>query len=122
MPFAEWPVALPQNMLLEHGHGPELNVVAFRPQVGVPTLYQVGETQSRSIRGRVRVSDSQMATFLTFFRDTILHGSRRFDWTSDSFDGATLRLKFDSDEPFTYEGMPSGWMLNLNLWVVREVA
>jgi hypothetical protein len=122
MPFAEWPSSLPQDMLLEHSHGPEVNVVAFRPQVGVPTLYQVGDVQSRYIRGRVRVSDAQMQTFLDFFRDDLRSGSRRFNWTSDSFDGATLRLQFDSDEAFTYAGMAAGWILSLNLWVVREVA
>jgi hypothetical protein len=122
MPFATWPSTLPQEMLLEHTHGSEANVVAFRPQVGVPTLYQVGETQSRYIRGRLRVSDAQLATFLEFYRDTVLHGSRRFDWESASFDGATLRLQFDPDEAFSYAGMASGWMLSLNLWVVREIA
>lgn len=122
MPFAEWPETLPQDMLLEHGHGPEVNVVAFRPQVGVPTLYQVGESQSRYIRGRLRISDAQLETFFTFYRETIRNGSRRFDWESASFDGATLRLQFDPDEPFTYSGMAGGWMLSVNLWVVREIA
>lgn len=122
MPFAEWPASLPQDMLLDHVQGGEANVVAFRPQVGPPTLYQVGNTRSRTLRGRVRVSDAQLATFLDFYRDDLRSGSRRFNWTSDSFDGATLRLQFDEAEGFTYSSMPAGWVLNLNLWVVREVA
>jgi len=122
MPFAEWPGSLPQEMLLEHTHGPETNVVAFRPQVGAPSLYQVGDVHVRYIRGRVRVSDAQMDTFLSFFRNDLRNGSRRFNWTSDSFDGFTLRLQFDDQEAFTSSGMASGWMLNLNLWVIREVA
>ncbi len=122
MPFPSWPVGLPQEMLLDHTGGAELNVVAFSPQVGVATLYQVGESQSRDVRGRLRVSDAQLATFLEFYRTTLRNGSRRFDWTSDSFDGATLRLQFDPSEPFSYSAAAIGWFLNVNLWCVREIA
>lgn len=122
MPFPEWPSSLPQAMLLEHSGGPEVNVVAFRPQVGVATLYQVGESQARPIRGRLRVSDGELAVFLEFYRETLRNGSRRFNWTSDSFDGATLRLQFDPEEGFSYSAAAIGWYLSVNLWVVREVA
>lgn len=122
MPFPTWPAGLPQEMLLEHDHGPEQNVVAFRPQVGEPTLYQVGESHVRPLRGRLRVSDAELATFLEFFRTDLRHGSRQFNWTSDSFDGYTLRLQFDPDSAYSHAGMTTGWMLSVNLWIVREVA
>lgn len=122
MPFPTWPAGLPQEMLLEHDHGPETNVVAFRPQVGEPTLYQVGESRVRPLRGRLRVSDAELATFLEFFRTDLRSGSRQFNWTSDSFDGYTLRLQFDPDSAYSHTGMTTGWMLSVNLWIIREVA
>lgn len=124
MPFAEWPESLPQAMLLEHMSGGELDVVTFRPQVGAPILYQVGNSRSYPVRGRLRLSDAQLDTFLEFFRDTLRNGSRRFDWTSASFDGGTMRLQFDVEggEPFSYNAMAAGWMLSVSLIVVRQVA
>lgn len=122
MPFAEWPASLPQAMLLGHSNGSEVDVVAFAPQVGAPVLFQVGDSRSSAVQGTLRVSDSQLADFLEFYRDDLRNGSRRFDWTSDSFDGATLRLQFDPSNPFSYQAQAIGWLLSVSLTVVRQVA
>jgi hypothetical protein len=122
MPYPEWPATLPQDMLLGHTGQAVPSSVAFRPQVHAPTLYQVGDSQAHAVRGRLRVSDAQLQTFLEFYRETLRYGSRRFNWTSASFDGATMRLQFDEAAPYSHEAAAIGWTLDVTLWVVRQVA
>ncbi len=119
---ALWPVSLPSDLLLGHTEGPPSNVAGFKPLIGAPALYQIGDSPARAVPGRLRISDAQRVTFLEFYQQTLRMGTRPFELTSSAFDGATWLCQFAAENPYQLAGAAAGWWLELSLVLVRQLA
>lgn len=96
-----WPSTLPQEGALGGSGAPQANVVSFQPDVG-PSI----DRRRASVTSRTRdvtlpmVTATQLATFKTFFHDTLFDGVLPFTWV-DPMTSAASRLKFvQSKEPY----------------------
>lgn len=117
-----WPASLPTSLVLGFTEGNPKNVAQFEPMVGAPLLYHVGDQRSRMVSGRWRISNAQRATFRTWYEQTLRMGARRFELTSDSFDGGTWLCQFAHPESYTLEGAAGGWWLTVSIMLVRQLA
>jgi hypothetical protein len=118
----EWPAELPTDLLIGHSETALANLAAFQPLVGAPALYQVGDSQVRTVPGRLRISDAQRLVWLDFYSDTLAMGTRRFSLQSSGFDGETWQCQLADQQPYQLEGAAAGWWLTLSLVLVRRLA
>ena len=91
MPNPTWPASLPQQQFegLEESQIPAF--VDFQVGAG-PDKRRLIATRGRKIqRTPIELNGTQLATFNTFFEDTLSWGSSVFDWTSGDFITDTTR-------------------------------
>lgn len=100
---AAWPSALPTPLRNGWGEQSQPNTVSFMPEVGPPIRRRRGTVRSRISTMTFRMSDAQLATFISFFE-------------TDLKDGA---LRFTMAHPVT--GASATWIVEDGTWVYDTV-
>lgn len=115
MPNAVWPVTLPQTLLLD---GFQLAM----PEDYAATPMDVGPGKRRlrdvaytyPVQGSMHLTRDQVATFRTFYLDTIARGALPFDWT-DPLTGTAETYLFKKGSPPTITPVGGYFLLAMNL-------
>lgn len=93
----EWPITLPQSLLINgYSRTPPKLVSRTNMEVGPPKLRRRYTAGMQSISGAINVTSEQLATFNTFYNDTLLGGALRFSWYNPE-------TRLDSEFIFTNE-------------------
>lgn len=116
-----WPGTLPQEGEGGVSGSPQSNVVSFQPDVG-PSI----DRRRASITSRTRdvklpmMTATQLATFKTFFHDTLFDGVLPFTWV-DPITSAAARMKFvQSKEPYRETRiMPTLYSVEFQVMILR---
>ena len=110
-----WPGSLPQCRLRGVQRTPLSNTIAFGTEVGP------GKTRRRSTARVKRVTMSvkletvaQVATFESFFEDTLKDGALTFAM-NDPTDRSTQTWRFDQQAPYTLSEQGTAYILAMNL-------
>lgn len=108
---AVWP--LPSRKLhIGFQRVPLPNVVRSQFDVGPAKTRRRATARGFDIKGTITITDAELATFETWFEDTILDGSLEFDWT-DPQTGDPITLAFV--EPYSHVSIgPNGTTLQLH--------
>ena len=88
-----WPAGLPQFM------GPDTSIQDDESRLiqsmdaGPASIRNRFTAITQTIKTRIILTGDELATFLTFFRDTINHGTDSFTWTHP-IDGTSKDMRF----------------------------
>ena len=123
MSVQTWPASLPQNWLLDHTEVAPRDVAAFEPMAGAPILNQISDAGSFLVNARVRIDDTQRATFISFYKDNLHRGAKPFQFTAPQewSAGENWRLQFAHDGAYVLTARPGGWFLDMRLVFIRRV-
>lgn len=114
-----WPSTLPQALLLAGASkGAGDGLLEYQPDTGPSITRRRSTAVMRPLVGSMMLTDTQIATFETFFYTTILNGALPFTFP-DPISGATLLVKFTKATPWSYT--PQGgnnYQLALTLMVL----
>lgn len=114
-----WPGTLPQALLLagaSKGLGDGL--LEYQPDTGPSITRRRTTAVMRPLVGSMMLTDTQVATFETFYLTTLMNGALPFTFP-DPISGATLLVKFTKATPPSYA--PQGannYLLSLSLMVL----
>ena len=75
-----WPVTLPQRLSADTSVVDDESRAITDMDSGPASVRNRFTAITQSVKGSMVLSGSQLATFLTFFRTTIRHGSLSFNW------------------------------------------
>lgn len=94
MAFDNWPVTLPQQILMDNnnyvfGDGRMMT----QPDVGPPIVYPRSMTTPDEIHGHMFMSTTQYTALVTFGKTTLLKWSLAFNF-ADPVTGATIQCMF----------------------------
>ena len=114
-----WPPALPVTPLVQ-GYGEALpnNTIRTGMDVGPAKVRRRAAAMPFTMSVAFNCNDAQVDTLWTFVRDTLLGGSRRFEWTHPRT-GQTIECRFTGDKDLL-KVEPSGtrWVVSFNLEVL----
>lgn len=99
--MAVWPPSLPQAPRLE-GFSESGDGVVLRSNMdaGPPKLRPVYSKEVVRVPVSMTMDDTQVATFVTFWRTTLVMGSLSFEW-EDFIEGGTVDVYFASRPTYT---------------------
>jgi hypothetical protein len=93
-----WPAGLPQCPVLNaFSEQRQRNVVAFSPDVGPPKMRKRSTAVAVLTSVAYRMTTSHLATFNTFYEDTLEDGTLPFDW-EHPITNVTYSWMFDARE------------------------
>lgn len=92
--MADWPSSLPQNLLSGASIKDDESRLITSMDAGPASYRNRFTAVTKTITGELVLTGAQLATFYTFFRTTLLHGSLAFNWTNPEDDSAvSVRIK-----------------------------
>jgi hypothetical protein len=114
-----WPSTLPQSLLLNGASkGVGDGLIEYQPDTGPSTTRRRSSAVMRPLSGAMILTDSQIATFETFFYTTILFGALPFTFP-DPISGAPLLVKFTKAALPSYVPLgANNYQLSLSLLVL----
>ena len=117
--MADWPSTLPQRMTVD-GYGSSM------PNLTVKTALEGGPAKIRRrttcgvrpIKGTIIFTHDELADFKTFFEDTILGGSLRFNWIDPEIvdEDISVEMRFTDIPSWTPFG--NDWKVSLGLEIL----
>jgi hypothetical protein len=110
--YPTWPTTLPQRFLMngfQHALGD--NRAVFRPQSGAPVVRRVSSYRQDPIQGQMRVTDSQLATFRSFYSTDCSDGTTPFTWV-DPETGAAQLMRFGTGGTPSWTPAGPRWMVS----------
>ena len=79
--MATWPASLPQSPLINgFTRTPQQGTAVYRPDIGPPIIRRRTTASGYEVTVDLLMDRTQLATFKTFFHDTILEGSDKVQW------------------------------------------
>ena len=103
--MSEWPATLPQNLLIDgFSKSPANLMIRSQMDAGPAKVRRRFTAGVKPIQGEIKLTEAQLDTFKTFFNDTLIGGTLRFDWI-DPDDGTTeVEMRFVEPPVWTREG------------------
>lgn len=94
-----WPSDLPQYALARtYSEQPEINVARFDPSVGMPVLRPRSRIDTDVMTFATRMSDVQIESFNSFYKDTLIDGIRPFLFTDPRTTATTIYAFTDAPD------------------------
>jgi len=103
MTIPTWPTTLPNLEIGGFSIAGASNLLRSNMDAGPAKQRRRFTWGPRPVTGRVTLDDTQMTAFLTFYRNSLLDGAVRFEWT-DPITGATAEFRFTSRYEATKRG------------------
>jgi hypothetical protein len=102
MSVSAWPSTLPQALFLAGYSGTFPNVmIKSDMDAGPPKVRRRLTANIEPVMGKVILSTAQLATFTTFFNDTLAGGSLRFSWTKPPAHSIACEMRFSEAPTYT---------------------
>ena len=110
-----WPGTLPTNFVENsYRESPPDNRVVQPMEVGPPQIRRSSTAGIRPVQGRMSMTTAQVATFDTFYNDTLYSGSLSFDGLNNGRTGAAVDHIFTDVPRYTPNG-PDHWLVDMKL-------
>ena len=120
MSSATWPLGLPQKLLTNgYSRTGANNLVSTSFDSGDTQVRRKSTSAPQKIAGNVLMTSAQAEIFWTFYEDTLLSGSQRFDW-NDPVTGAAYEFLIDpATQPIETNIGGDYFQIALSLWMYK---
>jgi hypothetical protein len=105
MAVPDWHIDLPQELLVDgYGESPADITIESNMDIGPAKVRRRFTAGVRPVSGYILLTSAQLATFKTFYNDTILGGSLRFNWTEPPAHTTSCEMRFTDTPNWTKVG------------------
>ena len=118
MSVPDWPVTLTQTLLVDgfEGSSPDL-LLRSSMDAGPAKVRRRATAGARPVTGKLLLTAAELSTFKTFYDETLLSGSLRFNWL-DPDDGVTaVEMRF-TERPSWVSLEPDEFEVSMNLEIM----
>jgi len=117
MIIPDWPLSLPQTLLLQgYSESPQSNLLRSPQDAGPAKVRRRTSSNVRKINGQLLMTSAQLAEFRTFYEDVLLAGSLRFFWVDPLSLTTTVEMRFVKEPQWVTQG--SAFMISLELEIL----
>lgn len=113
--YPTWPTTLPQRFLVngfQHAVGD--NRAVFKPQSGAPVVRRVSSYRQDPVQGQMRVTDSQLSAFRSFYQTDCSDGTTPFSWV-DPETGSPQLMRFSSNNTPSWTPAGPRWLVSFGV-------